>query len=73
MADEVVEAGFRLQAQALIESASVNADHAAEARGLGEAEYRRTWRNRGQGAVDARCRLEGAALAAAFRAYIMAE
>src|SRR5476651_1299959 len=69
MADEVVEAGFRLEAQALIESAAVSAAEAAEARSRGEAEYRRTWRDRGQGAVDARCRRDGAALAAAFRAY----
>jgi hypothetical protein len=73
MADEVVEAGFRLEAQALIESAAVTAAGAAEARQRGEAEYRRTWRDRGQGPVDARCRRDGAALAAAFRAYIMAE
>ena len=73
MADEVVEAGFRLQAQALIESAAVTAAEAVAARSRGEAEYRRAWRDRGQGAVDPRCRHDGAALAAGFRAYIMTE
>jgi hypothetical protein len=73
MADEVVEAGFRLQAAALIESAAVTGAEAAAARSRGESEYRRVWRDRGQGAVDPRCRHDGAALAAGFRAYIMTE
>jgi len=73
LADEIVEAGFRLQAEALVESAAVTPAGAAQAREQGEAEYRRTWRNHGGGAVDPRCRSHGATLAARSRAYIMDE
>jgi hypothetical protein len=72
LADEIVESGFRLQATALVEAA-VTPEGAAEGREQGDAEYRFTWRNRGQGATDPRCRKEGAAIAQRFRAYIMAE
>jgi hypothetical protein len=73
LADEIVEAGFRLQATALVETAAVSAEAAAEARDLGESEYRQAWRDHGGGPVDPRCRREGAAAAARFRAYIMEE
>ena len=71
LADEVVEAGFRLQATSLVETAGVTPAGAAQAREQGEAEYRRAWRDHGGGAVDPHCRSDGAALAARFRAYIM--
>ena len=35
--------------------------------------YRVAWRDRGSGPVDPRCRREGAAAAAGFRAFIMAD
>ncbi len=73
LADEIVEAGFRLQATALIEAAVVTPSGAAQARERGEAEYRRAWRDHGGGAVDPRCRRDGADVAARFRAYIMDE
>jgi hypothetical protein len=73
LADEIVEAGFRLQAIALIETGAVTPSGAVLARDLGDAEYRRAWRDHGGGAVDPRCRRDGANLAARFRAYIMDE
>ena len=73
LADEIVEAGFRLQATALVETGAVTPSGAARARDLGDAEYRRAWRDRGGGAVDPRCRRDGANVAARFRAYIMDE
>jgi hypothetical protein len=73
LADEIVEAGFRLQATALIETAVVTPSGAAQARDQGEAEYRQAWRDHGGGAVDPHCRKDGADVAARFRAYIMDE
>jgi len=73
LVDEIVEAGFRLQATALIETGAVTPSGATRARDLGDVEYRRAWRDRGGGAVDARCQRDGASVAARFRAYIMDE
>jgi hypothetical protein len=41
LADEIVEAGFRLQATALFETGAVTPSGAARARDRGDAEYRR--------------------------------
>jgi hypothetical protein len=73
LSDELVEAGFRLQAEELTATGTLTPADAAAARERGQAIYRSTWRDRGAGAVDPRCRAEGAAAAAAFRAYILSE
>ena len=73
LADELAEAGFRLQVEALLASHALTPEGAAAERELGQDIYRRSWRDRGGGPVDPRCRREGAAATARFRAYILAE
>jgi hypothetical protein len=65
----VVEAGFRIE----VESLALTPETAAAARERGQEAYRLAWRDRGSGPVDPRCRHEGAAAAAGFRAFIMAD
>jgi hypothetical protein len=70
LSDELVEAGFRIEVQAL---GSLTPESAGAARDQGQEAYRLAWRDRGSGPVDPRCRREGAAAAAGFRAFIMAD
>ena len=70
LSDELVEAGFRVEVQSL---GTLTPEAAAAARDQGQAAYRLAWRDRGSGPVDPRCRHEGAAAAAGFRAFIMAD
>ena len=70
LSDELVEAGFRIEVQSL---GTLTPEAAALARDQGQAAYRLAWRDRGSGPVDPRCRREGAAAAAGFRAYIMTD
>jgi hypothetical protein len=70
LSNEVVEAGFRIEVQAL---GRLTPETAAAARDQGQEAYRLAWRDRGSGPVDPRCRREGAAAAAGFRAFIMAD
>jgi len=70
LSDELVEAGFRIEVQTL---GSLTPETAAAAREEGQEAYRLAWRDRGSGPVDPRCRREGAAAAAGFRAFIMAD
>ena len=70
LADELVEAGFRIEVQSL---GTLTPETAAAARDRGQEAYRLAWRDRGSGPVDPRCRREGAAAAAGFRAFIMAD
>ena len=69
LSNEVVEAGFRIE----VESLALTPETAAAARERGQEAYRLAWRDRGSGPVDPRCRREGAAAAAGFRAFIMAD
>jgi hypothetical protein len=69
LSNEVVEAGFRIE----VESLALTPETAAAARDRGQEAYRLAWRDRGSGPVDPRCRREGAAAAAGFRAFIMAD
>jgi hypothetical protein len=69
LSNEVVEAGFRIE----VESLALTPETAAAARDQGQEAYRLAWRDRGSGPVDPRCRHEGAAAAAGFRAFIMAD
>jgi len=69
LSNEVVEAGFRIE----VESLALTPETAAAARERGQEAYRLAWRDRGSGPVDPRCRHEGAAAAAGFRAFIMAD
>jgi hypothetical protein len=73
LSDELVEAGFRLQAEAMTASGEVSASEAAAARDRGRESYRRDWRNRGAGPSDPRCRDEGGMAAARFRAYVLTD
>ncbi len=73
LSDEVVEAGFRLQAEVMTASGEISASEAAVARDRGRESYRRDWRNRGAGPTDPRCRDEGGMAAARFRAYVMSD
>jgi hypothetical protein len=70
LSDELVEAGFRLEVASL---GSMAPEAAAAARDQGQAAYRLAWRDRGSGPVDPRCRHEGAAAAAGFRAFVMGD
>jgi hypothetical protein len=70
LSDELVEAGFRIQVESL---GILTPEAAAAAREQGQKAYRLAWRDRGSGPVDPRCRREGAAAAAGFRAFIMAD
>ena len=70
LSNEVVEAGFRIEVGAL---GRLTPETAAAARDQGQEAYRLAWRDRGSGPVDPRCRREGAAAAAGFRAFIMAD
>jgi hypothetical protein len=69
LSDELVEAGFRLEVESLAASQALT----PEARERGQEVYRLAWRDRGSGAADPRCRHEGAAAAAGFRAYILTD
>lgn len=69
LSDELVEAGFRIE----VESLALTPETAAAAREQGQESYRVAWRDRGSGPVDPRCRREGAAAAAGFRAFIIAD
>ena len=61
LSDELVEAGFRVEVESLVAAGRVTPANGAAAR------------DRGGGPVDPRCRAEGAAAAAGFRAYILAD
>jgi hypothetical protein len=71
--DELAEAGFRLEVESLAAAGTLTPETAAAARDKGQEIYRLAWRDRGSGPVDPRCRHEGAAAAAGFRAYILAD
>jgi hypothetical protein len=73
LSNELVEAGFRLQVEALAAAGGLTPETAAAARERGQEAYRLAWRDRGSGPVDPRCRREGASAAAGFRAFIMAD
>ena len=73
LSDELVEAGFRVEVESLVAAGRVTPDNGAAARDQGQAIYRLAFRDRGGGPVDPRCRAEGAAAAAGFRAYILAD
>src|SRR5262245_50452625 len=73
LSDPLVEAGFRIEVEALVAAGSVTAENAATARDRGQEIYRLTFRDRGAGAFDPRCRQQGAAAAAGFRDYILAD
>jgi hypothetical protein len=73
LSNELVEAGFRLEVESLAASQALTPEAAAAARERGQEVYRLAWRDRGSGPVDPRCRHEGAAAAAGFRAYILAD
>jgi hypothetical protein len=57
----------------LAAAGTLTPETAAAARDKGQEIYRLAWRDRGSGPVDPRCRHEGAAAAAGFRAYILAD
>jgi hypothetical protein len=73
LSDELVEAGFRIEVESLVAAGRVTPANGAAARDQGQAIYRLAFRDRGGGPVDPRCRAEGAAAAAEFRAYILAD
>ena len=73
LSDELVEAGFRIEVDSLVAAGRVTPANAAAARDQGQEIYRLAFRDRGGGPVDPRCREEGAAAAAGFRAYILAD
>jgi hypothetical protein len=73
LSDELVEAGFRVEVESLVAAGRVTPANGAAARDQGQAIYRLAFRDRGGGPVDPRCRAEGAAAAAGFRAYILAD
>ena len=70
LSNELVEAGFRIEVAI---PGALTPETAAAARERGQEAYRLAWRDRGSGPVDPRCRHEGAAAAAGFRAFIMAD
>ena len=73
LSDELVEAGFRVEVESLVAAGRVTPANGPAARDRGQAIYRLAFRDRGGGPVDPRCRAEGAAAAAGFRAYILAD
>jgi hypothetical protein len=73
LSDELVEAGFRIEVESLMTAGRITPANGPAARDQGQEIYRLAFRDRGGGPVNPRCRDEGAAAAAGFRAYILSD